>query len=179
MKNMSLLSCFSHVWLCDLMNCSPRGSSIHGILQARILEWVATSIFLTQASYLRLLGLLHWQASSLPLTHLGSLNNEKHVYLSAISPSIVLSHHGGGLVAKSHPTLATPWTVACQGPLSMGFFRQEYWSGLPFPSPGALPDPGIEPRSPALQAYSCIAGGFFTNWATRQALEPHKTHCSS
>ena len=47
---------------------------------------------------------------------------------------------------------ATPWTVAYQGPLSMGFSRQEYWSGWPFPSPGDLPDPGIEPRSPALQA---------------------------
>ena len=46
---------------------------------------------------------------------------------------------------------ATPWTVAYQAPLSMRFSRQEYWSGLPFPSPGDLPDPGIEPRSPALQ----------------------------
>ena len=46
----------------------------------------------------------------------------------------------------------TPWTVAYQAPPSMGFSRQEYWSGLPFPSPGDLPDPGIEPRSPTLQA---------------------------
>ena len=46
----------------------------------------------------------------------------------------------------------TPWTVARQAPLSMGFFRQGYWSGLPFPFPGDLPDPGTEPRSPALQA---------------------------
>ena len=45
---------------------------------------------------------------------------------------------------------ATPWTVAYQAPLSMGFSRQLYWSGLPFPSPGDLPDPGIEPGSPAL-----------------------------
>ena len=45
-------------------------------------------------------------------------------------------------------------TVACQAPLSMAFFRQEYWSGLPFPSPGDLPDPGIEPGPPALQADS-------------------------
>ena len=45
----------------------------------------------------------------------------------------------------------TPWTVARQASLSMGFSRQEYWSGLPFPSPGDLPDPGIKPRSPALQ----------------------------
>ena len=49
---------------------------------------------------------------------------------------------------------ATLWTVAHQAPLSMGFSRQEYWTGLPFPSPGDLPDPGIEPRSPALQADS-------------------------
>ena len=46
----------------------------------------------------------------------------------------------------------TPWTVAHQAPPFMGFSRQEYWSGLPFPSPGDLPDPGIKPRSPALQA---------------------------
>ena len=61
---------------------------------------------------------------------------------------------GGGLVAKSCLTLATPWTVAQQFRLSMGFPRQEYWSGLPFPSPRDLPDPGIEPRSPVLQAVS-------------------------
>ena len=47
---------------------------------------------------------------------------------------------------------ATPWTVAYQALPSMGFSRQESWSGLPFPSPGDLPDPGIEPGSPALQA---------------------------
>ena len=46
----------------------------------------------------------------------------------------------------------TPWTVAYKAPLSMGFSRHEYWSGLPFPSPGDLPDPGIELGSPALQA---------------------------
>ena len=49
-------------------------------------------------------------------------------------------------------TLCDSMTAAHQAPLSMGFFRQEYWSGLPFPSPGELPDPRIEPRSPALQA---------------------------
>ena len=51
---------------------------------------------------------------------------------------------------------ATPWTVACQATLSMGFYRQEFWSGLPFPSPGDLPNWRIEPASPA------SAGGFFT-----------------
>ena len=58
---------------------------------------------------------------------------------------------------------ATPWTVARQAPLSMGFCRHEYWSGLPCPPPGDLPDPGIEPVSPAL------AGGFLTTGATWEA----------
>ena len=60
----------------------------------------------------------------------------------------------GSLVAKSWQTLVILWTVAHQGPLSMGFSRSEYWSGLPFPSPGDLSDPGVEPGSPALQADS-------------------------
>ena len=52
---------------------------------------------------------------------------------------------------------ATPWTVACQAPLSVGFPRQEYWSELPFPSPGDLPNPGFEPVCPALQAFSLLS----------------------
>ena len=60
----------------------------------------------------------------------------------------------GGLVAKSCLTFVTPWTVACQAPLSMGFSTQEYWSELPFPSPRDLPDRGIKPGSPVLQADS-------------------------
>ena len=66
---------------------------------------------------------------------------------------------GDDLVAKSCSTLVTPRTVALQVSVSMGFPRQEYWRGLPFPSPGDLSDPGIESRSPALQADS-------TYWAT-------------
>ena len=61
---------------------------------------------------------------------------------------------GGDLVTKSCPTPATPGNIAHQAPLSMGFSRQEYWSGLPFPSPEDLPNPRINPRSPALQADS-------------------------
>ena len=68
-------------------------------------------------------------------------------------PPVRHTYDGGGdLGAKLCPTLVTPWTVARQAPLSMGVSRQEYWSGLPFPSPGDLPDPGIEPGPPALQA---------------------------
>ena len=64
----------------------------------------------------------------------------------------------------SHVQLfVTLWTVACQAALSMGLSRQEYWSGLPFPMSGDLPDPGIEPASPMSPA---LAGGFFTTSAT-------------
>ena len=63
------------------------------------------------------------------------------------------------MTAQTHPVIFTGFLqtslhVVCQAPLSMEFFRQEYWSGLPFPSPGNLPDPEIEPGSPALQAGS-------------------------
>ena len=51
-------------------------------------------------------------------------------------------------------TFVIPWTIACQAPLSMGFSRQEYWSGFPFPSPGDLPDTGIETASPAVASES-------------------------
>ena len=57
----------------------------------------------------------------------------------------------------------TPWTAAHQAPLSMGFSRQEYWSGLPFPSPGDLPDPGIKPTS---LRFPALAGRFSTTGAT-------------
>ena len=56
----------------------------------------------------------------------------------------------------------TPWTGACQTPPSMEFSRQEYWGGLPFSSPGDLPDPGIKPRSPALQADALPSEMFFS-----------------
>ena len=72
------------------------------------------------------------------------------------------------VVAKSCLTHCDPWTAACQAPLSMGFPRQEYWSGLPFPSPGDLPYPGIEPLSPAL------AGEIFTTEPPGQPIVRHQ-----
>ena len=65
-----------------------------------------------------------------------------------------MCHQNKVLVTQSCPTLVTPWTVACQAPLSLEFFRQEYWGGSPCSSLGDFPDPGIEPRSPALQEMS-------------------------
>ena len=82
------------------------------------------------------------------------------VYVSGWS---ALSHWGVLLTSFTRVLFfVTPWTVAHETPLSIGFSRQGHWSGLPFPPPGALPDPGIEPRSPKLQAN-------FYHWATIEA----------
>ena len=64
------------------------------------------------------------------------------------------------------------WTVACQAPLSMGFSRQEYWSGLPCPPSGDLPDPGTEPAS--LNVSPALAGGFFTTCHVGSPAERYK-----
>ena len=68
---------------------------------------------------------------------------------------------------------ATPWTVAHQAPPSMGFSRQEHWSGLPFPSPGDLPNPRVEPRSPALQAISLLYELSGKLWASSRSSFLH------
>ena len=67
---------------------------------------------------------------------------------------------------QSCPTLCNLWTIVCKAPLSVGFSKQEYWSGLPCSPPGDLPDPGIEPTSLASPA---LAGGFFTTSTTWEA----------
>ena len=91
-------------------------------------------IFLTQGSNPHL---LHWQVDSLTLSHKGS---PYALVCTKLLSRVQIS--------------VTPCTIACQAPLSIGFSRQEYWSGLPFPPPGDLPNPGIKPMSPAYQANS-------------------------
>ena len=73
----------------------------------------------------------------------GNVYLAQYILVSLYNKVKLLSHVG---------FFAIPWTIIYEASLSIGFSRQEYWSGLPFPSPGDLPDPGIEPRSPALQA---------------------------
>ena len=77
-----------------------------------------------------------------------------------------ICHGGGDLISQLCLIFATPWTVACQAPLSMESSRKEYWNGLPFPSPVDLPDTGIKPASLASPA---LTGGFFNNSATWEA----------
>ena len=141
------------LWLPCPMDCSPPGSSVHRIPQARILEWVA---------------ILFFRGSS-------RSRNRTHVSCSAgmfftteppgkpmtnyewVSDSYLLSHV---------QLFATLWTVAHQAHLSMEFFTQEYWSGLPFFSPGNLLNPGIKSGSPALQAYSLPSEPAGKPWLT-------------
>ena len=86
------------------------------------------------------------------------LYSKKHKIIEMVSRKLrVLFCWCCYLVAELYLTLVTPWTVARQAPLFMGFPRQEYWRGLPFPSPGYLPDPGME------LAFPSLAGGFFTS----------------
>ena len=139
--------------LWDPMDSSPQGSSVHRFLQTRILEWVAISFsqkktrsktFMkgrqegkfnskTVSSHRK------WRCCHVPIFYSRKVKLLSHVRLFVI-----------------------PWTVVYQAPLSMGFSRQEYWSGLPFPSLRDLPDPGIRTWA------SHIVGWRFTIWATRE-----------
>ena len=101
------------------MDCSPPGSSVHGISQARILEWVAIPFRRPSQSPTL-------QADSLPPKPPGNLI---YIYMMFLLLLLLLSHFSRVRLC------ATPWTAACQASPSMGFSRQEHWSGLPFPSP--------------------------------------------
>ena len=78
----------------------------------------------------------------------------------------------------SRSVFVTPWTIAYQASPSMGFSRQEYWSGLPFPSPGDIPDPGIKPRAPKLQAdaYPLSHQGSPKTWYIYTIIQPLNTY---
>ena len=135
----------SYPTLCNPMDCSPPGSSVHGILQTRMLEWVAISSPRDLPNLGIQPGCPELKADSLPPEPLRkpTISKERFKCIALIS-------------FYFQPTFATIWTVAHQAPLSMGFSRQECWSGWPLPPPGELPIPGIEPK------FSALVGRFFT-----------------
>ena len=140
------------------------GSSVQGISQARILEWVAIT-FSRVSSWSR--DWTHISCIGRWILYLWATRKALGVrlplskfYLSVI---YVLINKVNVKSLSCVWLFATPWTVAHKAPLSMGFFRQEYWSGLPFPSPWDLPNPGIEPRSLALKADTFV-------WASREVF---------
>ena len=125
--------------LCNAMDCSPPGSSAHGILQAPL------PMEFSRQEY--------W--SGLPYPSPGDLPNPRiEPRCPALQVDSLQSEPPGkheSEVTQSCPTLCDSMDSSLhQAPPSMGFSRQEYWSGLSFPSSGNIPDPGIEPRSPAL-----------------------------
>ena len=145
----------------NLTDCRKQGKSVHeeysekgseSIYPLRLQTWVlifAQLLSSPRAQWFRSVVLkLHphfWSPSG--------EGKEKETWTSIITaPLLPVLDIGFGLVAKSCPILMTSWTVAFQAPLSIGFPRQEYWSGLSFPFLGDLSDPGIEPTSPAFQA---------------------------
>ena len=148
------------------MHHSLPGSSVHGIFQARILEWVAIP-FSRGSSWPRdqswvssMPGQFFMSEPQVALrvknlpANAGDTREAASIPGSGRSPGV---GNNSSVQSLSHVWLfATPWTVAHQAPLSMEFSRQEYWNELSFPSPGDLPDPGNEPRSPELQADSLL-----------------------
>ena len=125
-------SVMSDSW--GLVDCSPPGFSVHGILQARILEWFAITF-----SHVR-----RWE----------NINEHLNVRLQPCGTYSFNCLKVKVKLLSRVRLFVTLWTVTYQAPLSVEFSRQEYWSGLAFPSPGDLPDPGTKPGSPALQADS-------------------------
>ena len=141
----------------DPMDCSPPGSSVHEISQARILEWVAMSFFRessrprdwTCISHVScIIGgfFSHWAIGTLVLSnyttgqthHIWSLPLKKTQLVVKLKMQKRYIPSSSYVCVKSLSRVwlfETPWTVVCQAPLSMGFSRQEYWTGLPFPSP--------------------------------------------
>ena len=122
------------------MACRPLGSSVHGISQERILEWAAISFS---------------RASSQPRdqTRVSCIAGR---FFTSGPPGKAKYHIVKVKLLSRVQLCMTPGQEAHQAPPSLGFSRQEPWSGLPFPSPEDLPDPGIKPRSPAMQADSLL-----------------------
>ena len=132
--------------LCDPVDCSPPGSSVHGDSPGKntgvgchaLLQGIIPTQGLNS-------GVPHCRQILYPLSHQGSPTPSLSSFLTKLKLSFcaVFCH---SVVSDS----ATPWTTAHQAPLSMGFSRQEYWSGMPCPPPGDHPNPGMELRSPTL-----------------------------
>ena len=135
--------------LCDITESSLTGFSDHGILQTRILEWIVIP-FSRGSFWPRYLTQVSCIAGRFLITE--PRGNPNFLHWSSELKDDRLSTEYCVLVTQACPTVCDPMDcTAHQALLSMGFPRQRYWSGLPFPSPGDLPDPGIKPRSLALQ----------------------------
>ena len=155
-----------YLTLCDPMDCSLLCFSIHEIFQAKILEWVAIS-FSRGSSWPRdwtclSWHFLRWQEDYLYGNHKRMFGysrrwNSTNIVFNSVDVFFILKGEVWACMLSYVWLCVTPWIVTCQATLSMRFSRQKYWSRLPFPPPGDLPDPGVEFASsvaPALQVDS-------------------------
>ena len=124
--------------LCDLMDCSLPGSSVHGILQAEILQWVAIS-FSRVSSQPRDCTLVSCIAGRSFTVWAPREAQRKEIWTHAVTRTNLEA-----CMLSCIRLFVTPWTVARQAALSMEFSRQKYWSRFPVPTPGDLPNPWIE-----------------------------------
>ena len=143
------------------MDCSLPGSSVHGILQARILEWDA---------------MLFSRASSWPRgqTHVSCISGGSFTLSHLGNPNIYHACYVHTWLLQSCLILCDPMDCSHQAPLSMGFSRQEYWSGLLCHPPKDLPDPGIKPGSPQCRQilyHLSHQGSFYREVKTGSTLE--------
>ena len=131
------------------MYCSPPGSSVHGVSKARNLKWVPISFFKQSSPDPRDQAHVSWLAGSFSDSLVLSQRRSLYIYIYAIFVQYTIFYMKVKSLSRVR-LFVILWTVAYQASQSMGFSRQEYWRGLPFPSPGDLLNPGIEPRSPTL-----------------------------
>ena len=146
--------------LCAPMNCSPPDSSVHGISQARILEQVAISFSIFPFQGVKPASFMSPALAGRFFTTSATWEAKTLTFL--IEGEMCMSAES----LQSCPTLRYSVDCSPSGSLSMGFSRQEYWSGLPCCSPGNLPNPGTEPAS---LMFPALPGRFFTTSATREA----------
>ena len=151
------------------MNRSPPGSSVHETFQARILEWLVISFsmgssWLRDWTHISCIGrwiLYPWatREAQCVVYRLSKIVSKDYKFTSSLLIRLFLSLRFSFFFKLYWwtfmcPQPLTPWTVTQQALLPMGFSLQEYWSKFPFPSPGELSNPGIEPTSPAVQTAS-------------------------
>ena len=132
-------------------------------------HFLRQGIFLTQGSNLHLC-LLDWQAAAVFYSENGQMCPQISFFAIKSGRNLKFYNKCNGLVSKLCLTFVTPWTAACQAPLSMGFPQQKYWSGCYFLLQGIFPNQGLNLSLLNCRRSPTIAGGFFTNWSTREVL---------
>ena len=158
--------------LCEPMDCSLPGFSVHGIFPSGLPEWVAISF---SKILVRELFELNQRTKDIMQGWLNfsifPLKAQTRVLLSLGNRFLLILNMKVKVKSLSCVRLfVTPWTGACQAPMSMEFSRHEYWSGWPFPSPGEYSWP------PGQIPVSCIAGRFFTVWAARETTRKAQSY---